>query len=515
MRLDLISIALRQRNAWEAMDLGIALVRRHARAIWRPWFVLTLPFFVAFNLACWWLDVLWLAPILMWWLKPLFDRVPLYVLSRAVFGSVPGARDVLRARELWTLRPLLDWLSWRRLHPSRALALPVDMLEGLSGARRGARNAVLQRAVSGQAFGLTVACLGFELSLVLSVWVLYLLFVPTEFLSASARELWFVFFQSPPAWAQVCGNAVYWLATSVVEPFYVGAGFGLYLNRRTQLEAWDLELAFRRIAARANQAAASLAAVLLVAVLLLGSLTSTPAVARATEKLDTRGQALTPRQLVGESAWQAPDPRFRQGVDKAFQDPLISPTKEVTRWQLKHKLDPDKNKRSKAPPWLALLSMIVAAIAEFGLWILAALLLAFVLWKLPRWLPWVQARVAANKPPSDIVEHAIDTPAALPSDIPAVARALWQAQQRREALALVYRASVDRVAERLGAPFPPGATEAECLRRARRLPSAEMQQQFSRVVHTWQAAAYAWRFPDSEQFDALLVAWQRDFEASA
>ncbi|MBC7656113.1 MAG: DUF4129 domain-containing protein [Frankiaceae bacterium] len=96
-----------------------------------------------------------------------------------------------------------------------------------------------------------------------------------------------------------------------------------------------------------------------------------------------------------------------------------------------------------------------------------------------------------------------------------MARALWQAQQRRGALALVYRASVERVAERLGAPFPPGATEAECLRRARRLPSAEMQQQFSRVVHTWQAAAYARRFPDSEQFDALLVAWQRDFEARA
>ena len=36
----------------------------------------------------------------------------------------------------------------------------------------------------------------------------------------------------------------------VLEPFYVAAGFGLYLNRRTLLEGWDIEVALRRIAAR-------------------------------------------------------------------------------------------------------------------------------------------------------------------------------------------------------------------------------------------------------------------------
>jgi hypothetical protein len=31
-----------------------------------------------------------------------------------------------------------------------------------------------------------------------------------------------------------------------VEPFYVGAGFTMYLNRRVELEAWDIEQEFRR-----------------------------------------------------------------------------------------------------------------------------------------------------------------------------------------------------------------------------------------------------------------------------
>ena len=515
MRLDLISIALRQRNPWEAMDLGIALVRRHAAAIWRPWLLLTLPFFVVFNAACWWLGILWLAPLLMWWLKPLFDRVPLFVLSRAVFGSVPGTREVLRARELWRLRSLLEWLSWRRLHPSRSLVLPVDMLEGLLGTRRRARIGVLQRAINGQAFGLTLAGIAFELSLVASVWALGLLFVPTEFLSASAREMWFLFFESPPAWAQVCGNAVYWLATCAIEPIYVGAGFGLYLNRRTQLEAWDVELAFRRIADRASQAAAALSSVLLLALLMAASFAATPTVASTTIKSEAAAPIVTPRQWVGEAAWQAPDPAFKRAIDRAFQDPLISPTQEVTRWQLKNKLEPGKRNPKTTPAWLATLLVIAATLAEYGLWILAALLLAFVLWKLPHWLPWVQARMAPAEVPSEIIEHSINAPAALPDDVPAVARALWQAEQRREALALVYRASVERIAERLGTPFPPGATEAECLRRARRLPTVEMQQHFSRVVRTWQAAAYAWRFPDSDEFDSLLASFQHDFEARA
>jgi len=513
MRLDLISIALRQRNPWESMDLGIALVRRHAGAIWRPWLLLTLPFFVAFNLVGWWFEMLWLAPLFLWWLKPLFDRVPLFVLSRAVFGTVPGTRQTLRSRELWSLKPLLGWLTWRRLHPARSLLLPVDMLEGLTGSRRRTRNGVLQRAVNSQAFGLTFACLGFELALVLSAWTLCLLFVPTEFLSASARELWQVFVEDPPAWARICVNGVLWLAMGAVEPFYVGAGFGLYLNRRTQLEAWDVELSFRRLADRARQAAASSAGLVLVVLCLAGGLAPAPAMASVATEKESKAQPITPQQYVGDAAWQTPDPRFGRSIDKAMRDPLLSPKQEVTRWQLKNKPKPDKKKPAPKPGWLGFLAMVVGAIWEYGLWILAALLLAFVLWRLPRWLPWVQERVRPEAPPSEIIEHAIEAPSTLPDDVPAAARALWEAEHRREALALLYRASVERVAERLGAPFPPGATEAECLRRARRLPSAELQQQFSRVVRTWQAAAYAWRFPDSAQFDALLESWQRDFGA--
>jgi hypothetical protein len=37
----------------------------------------------------------------------------------------------------------------------------------------------------------------------------------------------------------------YAVAVAFLEPFYVAAGFGMYVNRRVELEAWDIEQEFR------------------------------------------------------------------------------------------------------------------------------------------------------------------------------------------------------------------------------------------------------------------------------
>ena len=38
----------------------------------------------------------------------------------------------------------------------------------------------------------------------------------------------------------------YALTILFLEPFYVAAGFGMYLSRRVELEAWDIEQELRR-----------------------------------------------------------------------------------------------------------------------------------------------------------------------------------------------------------------------------------------------------------------------------
>ena len=49
-------------------------------------------------------------------------------------------------------------------------------------------------------------------------------------------------FAERPVSATLCVSfAPYVLAVAFLEPFYVASGFGMYLNRRVELEAWDIE----------------------------------------------------------------------------------------------------------------------------------------------------------------------------------------------------------------------------------------------------------------------------------
>jgi hypothetical protein len=45
-------------------------------------------------------------------------------------------------------------------------------------------------------------------------------------------------------------NVAYLGTIAFLEPFYVAAGFTLYLNRRAELEAWDIEQELRRVFGR-------------------------------------------------------------------------------------------------------------------------------------------------------------------------------------------------------------------------------------------------------------------------
>ena len=188
MRLDQPRVELRPRSSWEAMELGTALVRTHARAIWLPWLLLTLPVFVVLNAIGWVAGLLPWVPFVMWWLKPVFDRIPLFVLSRSLFGDAPSVRETLAAQRTWAWRAMPAYLTWRRLGPTRALYLPVDLLEG--GTDPGPRRRVIGGSVRGTAFLSTLVCLGFEAALVFGAYALVMLFVPVELLSESARAMW-------------------------------------------------------------------------------------------------------------------------------------------------------------------------------------------------------------------------------------------------------------------------------------------------------------------------------------
>ena len=507
MKLEQLTVHLRLRSSWEAIELGMALVRRDAGAVFKPWLLVTVPILLLINVLGWALDLIGLAGFLMWWLKPVFDRIPLFVISRAVFGATPTVRETLAAQLRWGWGPMLHYLTWRRLSPARSLFLPVDLLEGVQGERLRERRRVLGGSVYGHAALLTLLCVNFEIALCLAGVFAVVLYFPLELLPETLRSAWQLLAEQTPEWTRIGLNLLAWLAVTIIEPFFVGAGFGLYLNRRTELEAWDVEIVFRKLRQRL---AAGASAALLVLVAVLGMHGGSAHARSADTTSEERAQdpaAASLSEVFGDH--RVDDQAFRQAAAKAARDPDLNRTHVQKHWE-RNKKPPVPEAKKPDLGWLKSIAGVFAFIGEWGLWILVAVLVLALLVTAPRWLPWMRGAYAPRVRIDNKVEtEAVVLPETLPDDVAASARRLWKAGQHRHALALLYRAGVIALARRLQTTLPPGATEAECLRASRRLPQAEDRQLFAQVVRIWQYAAYAQRDPDETEFENLLQQLQQ------
>lgn len=94
MRLSDASVAIRPRTAWEAMDLGVLMAREHRWLLMSSWALVSLPVFALLTVLLW--ESPLAAVLLFWWLKPAFDRLPLYILSKALFGETPSVKQAVR-----------------------------------------------------------------------------------------------------------------------------------------------------------------------------------------------------------------------------------------------------------------------------------------------------------------------------------------------------------------------------------------------------------------------------------
>lgn len=245
MQLADLRLAVRPRNAYEAIDLGVRLVQAEGWLLWRIWFIVTLPVLLL-SMILLFQGLGWIN-LLIWWLKPLYDYALLIVLSRRVFGETPSVREVLAALAGSWRQGLFGYLTWRRFSMSRAYLMPVWLLENLPSNERVSRITVLRNHHTGRARWLFTVMLNFEMIVNLTVISLLFWFAP----DGKTASLWQQFTQGHlSTFVLACYQVAYFIAITVIEPFYVAAGFTLYLNRRTELEAWDLELSFRHLRER-------------------------------------------------------------------------------------------------------------------------------------------------------------------------------------------------------------------------------------------------------------------------
>jgi hypothetical protein len=240
MRVEALSVALRPRPASEAVDLGVALVRAHARSVW-PAFA---PVFALFLLlACATVEIAdWLPATLIWWCKPWFDRSLLFILSRAVFGQSTRFADLWREGGAVWRGQWLRALVWQRLSLWRAFTQPIYQLEGLRGQALRERCRLLLSGQRGMGFVVQFVFSCVEGVLIFGLWAAVLWFVPE-----GHREDAFGWLRDLTGYWKLLPACVYAAIVFFVEPFFVAAGLAMYLNRRVELEAWDIEQEFRHV----------------------------------------------------------------------------------------------------------------------------------------------------------------------------------------------------------------------------------------------------------------------------
>jgi hypothetical protein len=241
VRVDAFAIRLRPRANFEAADLGVRLCQSSARDVFTCYLAVYVPL-VAVALASYEMAA-WLPGLLVWWSKPWLDRTILFTLSRAAFGQRTHPIDVWHEqRHVWWSQ-LFRTLTLQRLSFWRSFTQPIYQLEGLRGAELRTRVRQIRANRTRAGTGILSAFSCAETSLFAGLLSLIFWFAPKGY----GVGLPLLMQGSTGAgWSDLAIAATYATAVGFVEPFFVAAGFALYLSRRAELEAWDIEQEFRR-----------------------------------------------------------------------------------------------------------------------------------------------------------------------------------------------------------------------------------------------------------------------------
>lgn len=481
MDLEKLAIQLRSRTSWEALDLGFVLARQSWGPLLWLWLCTALPVLIATYVAGF--DNPWLPLILLWWFKPLYEKAPLVYLSRLIFGQRLSWHHVML--ETWRLcrRSIIGDLIWRRLSRRRGFLAAIRLLEQ-DPASAHARVNILSK---GMRVALYFTSILVQFELVMTVFPLMLLI----FVLPEGSYLYDVIFFDTERTA-LFWTLSYFVAMAVVAPFYVAAGFTLYINRRVDLEAWDVELDLRRIVKRRQVGSVwvSLVVVLGFATLshphsVSASMTREPVTAaeakRLIEEISAQLDAGTERQ---RTTW-----RYRSGQDRGE-----APVSTMSMW------------------W-SRLGEDLSALVRVALWLGIAGLVVWLAVQYPRWSRWLrEVREVRVQPKLPTVVFGMElAPDSLPADVAEHARQLIVAGEMRAALSLLYRGAIVRIVTRYALVFVAGATEGECMRQVTQTVPASQAQAFSSLAACWQRMAYGHRAPDATQALALCDDWTRCF----
>lgn len=473
-------VRFRRRSAWESADLGVSMVARRPFFYFFLQFCFLLPIYALISLP-FYNNPTWVLFIL-WWLKPAFEAGLVLALSKQVFGEPLQFSGCLKDawRSIWRYRLMGD-LLWRRFSLRRAVILPVTVLEKVKGKEHTKRRREIGYKTAAQSGWLTFFGAHFE-SILLYGFLLalgWLFFSPNahfevdpDGLFDNLSEIGNYFFITQTHWSWHIVNFLYLVILAFWTPFFVAANFSIYLQARTENEAWDIRLSFRQLAKRLGK----VSVLVLTLFLFSGSPSNT---AYAETPPDKQQVEQVRKETIGTKPFVHLDTR--------------------KNW---HKND-KQSKSKKENKNKALPSFSWVLFAKSLMWAIGIALVGVVLYLLWRYVfPQMQDSKDKNKQKTPEKIFGLDIREdRLPENPAAAALNLFDTDPRA-ALSLLYRAVLAHLVHREKLVLNSSMTEQEVLNLVtKQRPNVAML--VEKITRSWIFTAYAHILPDRATMDDL------------
>ncbi len=494
MNLENITVTLRPRSSWEAIDIGFSLTRRWFWKLWLLWVLIAAPsllLMISISLLLPGLTSGWTL-LLFWFCKPFYEPPLLNWISNALFGGKSTINKTLKdyRKNLGFKRSISILLS--RLSPFRSFVLPLLLLEGLESKDLKSRSSLLKE---GNETAILVTIIGFFLEFFLAFSLMNILFWLTP------EELHWVdfgdFIFQPGGWLLLFS---YFIGCSLFTPFYICSGFMMYISRRVELEAWDIEIGFKRIQQRLERKenrAASIIRVTLLFFFLIGPL----------EPECSYGTKLNPELARSTITSVLEEKEFGQKITKYHWVPK---EKEI------HKADSKWGEifaqfLESLGKSLEGVTASIARYSEFLLWCCSGALITFFLIKYSKSREWIGnhfIKTTNEHTPPEVMFGMNLRPESMPEDIPAACIALLDEGKQREAISLLYRGTLSNLVNQHQLEIQTSFTENACcfeVEKTRPEPEANF---FANLTSLWVFLAYGHLPPKPGSCRELVHCWE-------
>lgn len=260
MNIDSMKVAIRPMSTAQALDLGMAMARHWFVPLWQIWLGMALPIYVLFYLGGMLLNINFgvtmgaFGGLVFWWLKPIYEKPMIAWLGQALFTEPPPIKHTIKSG--WRSAKSYGFilLFKKRLSLQRQLMLPILMLEKPSKAQFKMRLSILARGQGGGLSWHTIVLVNIETILSIAAVILLWQLIPTGMVKTDTL---FTILEYQTLWLELAWGALYFLAASIIAPFFVASGFAVYLTKRCLLEGWDVELVFKQLRGRYQASQAS------------------------------------------------------------------------------------------------------------------------------------------------------------------------------------------------------------------------------------------------------------------